>query len=123
MDSGALKLEEKTRAIFREIAGDRAGQIGHLNQRTEYKSRLMSALADRFDAQALPDIIFHVLDWDHNAAFLLAFALFPERFSDTELQEGVCSLLIHVPNHLAAAAKLSGYPVQDIFGVGDLTQE
>jgi hypothetical protein len=27
-------------------------------------------------------------------------------------------LLVHAPNHLAAAAKLSGNPVEDVFDVG-----
>jgi hypothetical protein len=33
------------------------------------------------------------------------------------------ALLIHAPNHLAAAAKLAGWPVRDVFGVGPLEAE
>ncbi len=43
--------------------------------------------------------------------------LFPERFAADELREGVRSFLIHAPNHVAAAAKLDGRPIEDVFGV------
>jgi hypothetical protein len=46
---------------------------------------------------------------------------FPDRFSANEIRERVLSFLVHAPNHVAAAAKLGGWPVKDIFGVGALS--
>ena len=57
------------------------------------------------------------MDWGADAAFIVALMLFPERFSAQHVLEGATNLLIHVPNHLAAAAKLFGEPVSDVFGV------
>jgi hypothetical protein len=54
-------------------------------------------------------------------AFVVALLLFPEQFNAEEIAEGIESFLIHAPNHIAAAAKLMGFPVQDIFGVGALS--
>lgn len=57
-------------------------------------------------------------DWNYDAAFITALLLFPERFSPEEIGEGIRAFLVHAPNHLAAAAKQFGYPVEDIFQVG-----
>jgi hypothetical protein len=64
------------------------------------------------------DIAFHLSDWAEDAAFLIALHLFPERFTVKEIHEGVVALLIHAPNHIAAAAHLAGWPLRDVFGVG-----
>ncbi|MGH2548563.1 MAG: hypothetical protein ACRDHN_04190 [Thermomicrobiales bacterium] len=63
------------------------------------------------------DIAFHLTDWAADAAFLVALHLFPERFTAEEIADGIESFLIHAPNHVAAAAVLSGWPPKDIFGV------
>jgi len=39
--------------------------------------------------------------------------------SDAEVSQILTDLLVHVPNHVAAASKLyTGVPVSDVFGVG-----
>ena len=58
---------------------------------------------------------FHLVDWTHDAAFILALAMYPEKFSKKEIEAGLDLLLIHVPNHVAAAAKISGYQCKDIW--------
>jgi hypothetical protein len=45
--------------------------------------------------------------WQRNAAFIVALVLFPEKFTDSDIQEEVNSLLIHMPDHLKNA--LEGY--------------
>jgi hypothetical protein len=50
-----------------------------------------------------------------DAAFIMALHLFPERFTREEIEDGVQGFVIHVPNHVAEAAKLLGHPAQDIF--------
>jgi hypothetical protein len=63
------------------------------------------------------DIGFHLSDWHADAAFLVALHLFPERFTASEIEDGVFAFLHHAPNHVAAAAALFGHPVEDIFEV------
>ncbi len=74
-----------------------------------------------FSLEQAYDIGFHLTDWNSDAAFLVALILFPERFDAEEIAEGVEGFLIHAPNHVAAAAKLFGYPIEDIFGVDALS--
>jgi len=60
------------------------------------------------------DIGINVADWQGDAAFLVALHLFPERFTAEEIEEGVRSLLLHVPAHVVAAARLLGESDDDI---------
>ena len=78
------------------------------------------ALSGEFSEGAARDIAFHLADWNSDAAFLVAVCLFPDRFTNEEIEDGVMSFMQHAPNHVAAAAKLYGEPVRDIFGVGQL---
>jgi hypothetical protein len=64
------------------------------------------------------DIAFHLTDWMEDAAFLIALNLKPEIFTKTEIAEGVRGCLVHIPNHVAAAATLGGWPMHDVFKVG-----
>lgn len=59
------------------------------------------------------DLAFNLLDWNSDAAFLVAVLLYPERFSDEELAEGVGMFMVHVPDHVAEAARIAGYGVAD----------
>ena len=68
-------------------------------------------------------IAFHLSDWGNDAAFIVALHLFPEKFSQEEIEKGIYQFLPHVPDHLAAAAKLFGTPVTDVFDVGALDGE
>lgn len=60
------------------------------------------------DGEALLLLCLWHLDWETDAAFLVAFLLFPERFTKEELQAATDMLLIHVPAHVVAAARLAG---------------
>ena len=111
------KLEEKVQAIFSEIAGpDRAKWL-----RGDVPSRVMDqiARATNYEAEVAGEIGFHLGDWQSDAAFLVAIHLFPERFTPEEIDEGVRSLLLHVPAHVIAAARLAGYSTDDIFREND----
>jgi hypothetical protein len=74
-------------------------------------------------AQRAYDLAFHLSDWRADAAFLLALHLAPDRVTREEVQEGVTQFLVHAPNHVAAAAKLGGWPIEDVFGIGVLEGE
>jgi hypothetical protein len=74
-------------------------------------------------AQRAYDLAFHLSDWRADAAFLMALHLAPARFNAEEVKEGLTQFLVHAPNHVAAAAKLAGWPVEDVFGIGALEGE
>ncbi len=53
---------------------------------------------------------FHLVDWQADAAFIVALSLYPERFTDEEIREGVLAFLLHAPSHVVEAARLAGQP-------------
>ncbi len=59
-----------------------------------------------------------MVEWNQEAAYMVAFLLYPERFTTEEVWALVFRIVIHAPDHLAAAAKLEGHPVTDVFEVG-----
>lgn len=109
-------VEQKVLAVFREIAGERAGQI-EVAIPTAQRA-IAQALASEHPIQVARDIAFHLTDWQSDAAFIVAVILFPERFTPDEIRSGVEGFIVHAPNHAAAAAKLGGFPVTDIFEIG-----
>ena len=112
-------LTEKVATIFREMAGERVAALNGSRFPANITSTITAALIgdDMDEAKLLrmDEIAFHLTDWNADAAFLVALHLFPERFTKEEIQEGVLAFLIHAPNHIVAAARLSGHPVEDIF--------
>ncbi len=109
----------KVEAIFQELVGERTVRLGEPGAQST-RDVLTSALSADYAPDTAQEIAFHLVDWHSDAAFMMAVHLFPERFTPEELLVGADMLLIHVPNHLAAAAKLAGHPIQDVFEVGVL---
>lgn len=114
------KLRQKVNGIFAELAGDSLPRLQGPGAAFEAMEAIASALKEEsgYREQTAQEIGFHLADWNSEAAFLVAIYLFPERFTKQEIEEGVTGFLIHAPNHIAAAAKLIGYPIRDIFEVG-----
>lgn len=110
---------QKVEALFRELAGERAARLGEPGAQST-REVLASALSADHAPDTAREIAFHLVDWHSDAAFIMAMHLFPERFTPEELSAGTDMVLIHAPNHLAAAAKLAGHPIQDVFEVGVL---
>jgi len=112
-------VEQKVATIFREMAGERAAALNSARFPANITSTITTALisddADEAEILRTDEIAFHLTDWSADAAFLVALHLFPERFTKEEIREGVLAFLIHAPNHVVAAARLSGHPVEDIF--------
>ena len=120
MNEAEDTVEDRVATIFRELVGDGADQLTvgiPSAQQIAHK-----ALAHEFDDKRAFDIAFHLTDWNSDAAFIVALLLFPERFTPDEIRDGIEDFLIHAPNHVAAAAKLRGYPVEDIFQIDALNQ-
>ncbi|RBP43943.1 hypothetical protein DES53_105342 [Roseimicrobium gellanilyticum] len=111
-------VHDKAIAIFRELVGNRAEQFSV--PIPDAQQAAQAALAGDFNDKTALDIAFHMTDWNSDAAFVTALLLYPERFTPEEIREGIGDFLVHAPNHLAAAARQYGYPVQDTFGVGAL---
>jgi hypothetical protein len=123
MADSTPSVREKVAAIFRELAGDRAGTLAATTLPAGITSTITAALIakDAGEAEILhaDEIAFHLTDWSSEAAFLVALHLFPERFTPEEIREGVEAFLIHAPHHVIAAARLAGHPTDDIFREDD----
>ncbi|MDF1869574.1 MAG: hypothetical protein P1U30_04210 [Phycisphaerales bacterium] len=89
-------------------------------QHKEVWNRIGQAALNRgHSAKVASDVAFHMLDWHEDLTRLVAFLESPSECSTKELDSLLSDFLIHVPNHIAAAAKLyTECGVQDIFGVG-----
>jgi hypothetical protein len=107
----------KVATIFRELVGERASRLNGSHYNHDTAAAIFDALASSPDDRTVRDIAFNLTDWASDAAFIVALQLFPERFTAAEIADGIESFLIHAPNHVAAAAVLSGHPAEDIFGV------
>jgi hypothetical protein len=116
MSDAQNSAEARVLATFRELVGERASRL-EFGPPSEAAAKIAEALASDYPSNVASDIAFHLGDWRSDAAFLVALHLFPDRFAAEEVKAGVVNLLIHAPNHLAAAAKLAGYPIENVFGV------
>ena len=108
-------VRDKVQTIFKELAGDRAKQLDGSVWACSVNTIIGDALAADYDSKVAHEIAFHLVDWNSDAAFLIAVLLFPERFTQEEIQAGVTGFLIHAPHHIVAAARLGGHPSDDIF--------
>ncbi|MCA9303885.1 MAG: hypothetical protein KC996_07175 [Phycisphaerales bacterium] len=78
-----------------------------------------SCLEQGLGEETAHDVAFHMTDWSNDLIRLWAFCEDPDSFSFEEIDEMLMDLLVHAPNHLAAAARLyTGIGVRDIFEVG-----
>jgi hypothetical protein len=114
-------VRQKVDALLSELVGNRTARLREPDAQ-QTRETFAQVLSADHSPEVARELAFHLVDWASDAAFLLAAQLFPERFTPGELITGVDMLLIHAPNHLAAAAKLAGHSVADIFEVGALDQ-
>ncbi len=110
-----IDLVSKVSTIFKELTGGRAANLHPALFPYEVHDTIKQALSDEFDAETADRIAFHLVDWNGEAAFLVALLLFPERFTPQEIQEGVTDFLMHAPDHIAEAARRGGFPIRNIF--------
>jgi len=109
-------VNEKVLSIFQELTGNGSSELQAAIPKAQ--KVIAEALAKDRESQVARDMAFHLTDWNADAAFIVAVLLFPERFTQEEIAEGVESVIVHAPNHMAAAAKLGGFPVTDVFDIG-----
>ncbi|MBL8992220.1 MAG: hypothetical protein JNM63_02695 [Spirochaetia bacterium] len=108
-------VKGKVNTIFRELIGERADALLGNKPARNANDILGQALAADVDELHADEMAFHLVDWNSDAAFLVAFMLFPERFTSDELRAAVNMFLVHVPAHVLAAARIGGYEAKDIF--------
>jgi len=113
-------IADKVQSLFKSIVGDAAKRLDGSYFPDEIRNRIAEVLSDDFSKEIANDIAFHLVDWNGDAAFLVALYLWPEKFTNEEISEGLYKLFPHAPDHLAAAAKLAGQPISDVFEVGAL---
>jgi hypothetical protein len=116
MDGFLSDADEKTHELF-AFAGERRKNLHPSHHARDVIAAIEDAIRSEYGEKAY-DLAFHLSDWSSNAAFIVAVHLWPERFTAEEIREGVEAMIIHAPNHLAAAGSLGGYPVKDIFELG-----
>ena len=55
------------------------------------------------------------MNWHGDAKFILALSLFPERFTDAEIRQGVIWFLVHAGHHIPEAERLIMFPIRSHF--------
>ena len=107
-----MSSRDKVDAIFRELVGTHADRLSGSLYLADVNSRITEVLAKEEttteEIVRKDEIGFHLVDWQADAAFIVALSLFPERFTDDEIEEGIISFLLHAPSHVVRAAKLYG---------------
>jgi hypothetical protein len=64
------------------------------------------------------DIAFHLTDWDNDLEDMVRLYEHASELSDDDILSIIYRMLAHMPNHLAAAKKLSGMgPIEDVFNL------
>jgi hypothetical protein len=112
-------MRDKVQEIFRELAGDRAERLRADRYLADVNSSITAALAAEHPEWSDDDLVEkdgigqNLIDWQSDAAFIVALSLYPERFTEEEIQEGVLDLLLHVPAHVLEAARLAGHRVAE----------
>ena len=113
--------------IFRELVGDRANKLSGSHYPADINSQITDALSNASDSEDKllqnDSIGFHLVDWQRDAAFIVALILYPERFSKEVIREEIDRFLLHVPAHVLEAARLAGYSTENIFLDGSKTEQ
>lgn len=108
-------------AIFAELAGERAKRLDGSVLAEQAMGVIASALLGTYGEERARDIGFHMAEWNSDAAFIVALHLFPERFTPEEIKGGIGLFLVHAPNHIREACRLTGTYVWENFPDDDET--
>jgi hypothetical protein len=108
-------VSSKVREIFAEMAGERADRLDGSVVSVAARDAATAALIEQHGSERAADIAFHMTDWNSDAAFIVALHLFPERFTPDEIDAGFRLFLVHAPNHIREACRLTGEYVWENF--------
>ena len=82
------------------------------------RNRLINTFSELGEMNS-KDLAFHLTDWLSDLEECYQIFSNIEQKSDKEIEQFVYRFLVHVPNHLVAAKKLSGMgTTEDVFNVG-----
>ncbi len=81
--------DAKVAAIFYELVGERASRLHEAHYNHDSAAAITAALSSSPDDRTARDIAFNLTDWASDAAFIVAVQLFPERFSEAVIADGV----------------------------------
>ena len=118
-DDAHDSVRKKVETIFAELAGDRELRLRGPLPAQAVHDAIAAAYSEDRPLDVAREIAFHMVDWAYDAAFVVALHLFPERFSAEEIEAGIGMFCAHVPAHVIAAARLTGFPAEDLFHEGD----
>ena len=102
-------ISKKVIQLFNEFAGENAKRLDGSKFPDVIADLITDVLAEDFDMEIARDIAHHLVDWNSDAAFMVALLLWPDRFTKDEISQGIYTFMPHAPDHLAAAAKLFGH--------------
>jgi hypothetical protein len=112
-------VRQKVSEIFRELAGDRSRELDGSKLSVRTRDTIAVALAQRYGDDIAAKLGLHMSDWNSDAAFVVALHLFPERFTFEEIEAGIGMFLIHSPNHIREACRLTSTYVWEDFPYDD----
>src|ERR1043165_5209313 len=90
-------VREKVKAIFTELAGKRGDSLFAISPKSVMVplTRAFQQAGKNVDEEVAYEAAFHMVDWNEDAAFLVALHLFPERFTTEEIEGGLGLFLAH----------------------------
>ena len=109
-------FEKKVGLLMRKAFGARAAWIFEGTPGVNTMRFIERAFKSEHTIKDAWEIGFQMGDWGRDAAYMLALHLFPEKFTAAEIRALVMAVIIHVPNHIAAAAALLDCPISDTWG-------
>jgi len=109
-----MEAYNKAYENFREFFGNKSSC-----RTPDVEDRIAKAIANGSSKKKClkkaKELGFHLMDWHSNAEFILALSLFPERFTDAEIRQGVIWFLVHAGYHILEAARLIMVPLRSHF--------
>lgn len=112
-------VNEKVLSLFAKLVGERARKLDGSVHATEAMNAITLALAEDHGWDKANKIAINMADWNWDAAFVVALHLFPERFTPQEIEAGIGLFLVHAPNHIREACRLTNTYVWDDFPYDD----
>jgi hypothetical protein len=106
-------VRAKVQAIFFELVGSRSDALDKVAK--DIIARIKAVFSTEYGPDVASTLGMHLSDWKADGAFLVALHLFPERFTDEELEAGIGLFLCHAPNHIRAACKITDAYVWENF--------
>jgi hypothetical protein len=111
MNESTDSLEAKVSEVLKRVPAESLANLLWNPRNQTGREQLVGAFIGELPREQADELWFHLWDWRADAAFLVAFHLAPERFTEAEIRSGVCKMLCHIPYHVLSAAKVLDLPV------------